>query len=189
MPKFRIELHTQSKENVFMRKIIVVAYDDKWPEMFEAESSLIRTLLGGLAKDIHHIGSTSVPGLSAKPVIDILLEVSDINELDRYNCVMAHVGYVARGENGIAGRRYFIKGGDQRSYHVHAFAAGDVQVFRHLAFRDYLRKNKNVAEKYAELKRSAALLSQNDAHRYNALKANFIMNHLSCLTVVKLVRG
>lgn len=113
-----------------MRTIIVVPYDDKWPEMFEAESSLIKTLLGGVAKSIHHIGSTSVPGLSAKPVIDILLEVSNINELDRYNSAMTRAGYIARGENGISGRRYFIKGGDQRSHHVHAFAVRDMQVFR-----------------------------------------------------------
>jgi len=95
-----------------MRKIIVVPYDDRWPEMFEAESLLIKTLLGGMVKDVHHIGSTSVPGLSAKPVIDILLEVSDLKELDKYHSAMAHAGYIARGENGIAGRRYFIKGGD-----------------------------------------------------------------------------
>ena len=161
-----------------MRTVIVVPYDDKWPEMFEAESLLIKTLLGGVAKDIHHIGSTSVPGLSAKPVIDILLEVSDINELDRYNFAMAYGGYVARGENGIPGRRYFIKGGDQRSHQVHAFAVGDMQVLRHLVFRNYLKENTNIAGKYAELKHSAVLLSKNDAHRYSSLKANFIAHHL-----------
>ncbi|EBC7124793.1 GrpB family protein, partial [Salmonella enterica] len=121
-----------------MRTVVVVPYDNKWPEMFEAESLLIRSLLGGVAKSVHHIGSTSVPGLSAKPVIDILLEVSDINELDTYNSAMVRCGYVARGENGIVGRRYFIKGGDQRSHQVHAFTVGDVQVSRHLAFRNYL---------------------------------------------------
>ncbi|WP_312118302.1 GrpB family protein [Pantoea vagans] len=161
-----------------MRTVIVVPYDDKWPEMFEAESLLIKTLLGGVAKDIHHIGSTSVPGLSAKPIIDILLEVSDINELDRYNSAMAHAGYVIRGENGISGRRYFIKGGDQRSHQVHAFASGDIQVLRHLVFRNYLRENTHIAEMYAELKHSAARLSRNDAHRYSAHKANFIAHHL-----------
>lgn len=62
-----------------MRKIIVVSYDDRWPEMFKAERLLIKTLLGGMGKDVHHIESTSVPGLSAKSVIDMLLEVSDIN--------------------------------------------------------------------------------------------------------------
>lgn len=177
MPGFRVELHILDRENVFMRKFIVVPYNDKWPEMFEAESLLIKTLLGGMAKDVHHIGSTSVPGLSAKPVIDILLEVSDFNELDKYHSVMAHAGYVARGENGIEGRRYFIKGGDQRSHQVHAFAVGDMQVLRHLAFRDYLRRNKDIAEEYAGIKHAAALLSRNDAHRYSALKGKFIERH------------
>ncbi|WP_370425499.1 GrpB family protein (plasmid) [Pantoea vagans] len=161
-----------------MRTVIVVPYDDKWPEMFETERLLIKTLLGGVAKDIHHIGSTSVTGLSAKPIIDILLEVSDIHELDRYNSAMAHAGYVIRGENGISGRRYFIKGGEQRSHQVHAFASGDMQVPRHLVFRDYLRKNTHIAGMYAELKHSAARLTRNDAHRYSALKANFIAHHL-----------
>jgi len=68
------------KKELFMRKIVVVPYDEKWPEMFNVESFLIKKLLGEVAKDIHHVGSTSVPGLSAKPVIDILLEVSDITE-------------------------------------------------------------------------------------------------------------
>lgn len=161
-----------------MRTVIVVPYDEKWPEMFEDENLLIKTLLGGVAKDVHHIGSTSVPGLSAKPVIDILLEVSDINELDTYNSAMASIGYVARGENGIPGRRYFIKGCNQRSHQVHAFAMGDMQVLKHLAFRDYLRKNRDIAGKYAEIKHLAVLLSRNDVHRYSALKANFIEHHL-----------
>ncbi|WP_079971326.1 GrpB family protein [Salmonella enterica] len=167
-----------------MRTVVVVPYDNKWPEMFEAESLLIRSLLGGVAKSVHHIGSTSVPGLSAKPVIDILLEVSDINELDTYNSAMVRCGYVARGENGIVGRRYFIKGGDQRSHQVHAFTVGDVQVSRHLAFRNYLRKNRDIAGQYAEIKHSAALLSRNNVHRYSALKADFIEHHLQLALAV-----
>ncbi len=159
-----------------MRTITVVPYDEKWPEMFESESILIKKLLGMVAKNVHHIGSTSVPGLSAKPVIDILLEVIDISELD--NSVMTRAGYIARGENGISGRKYFIKGGDKRSHQVHAFAAGDTQVLRHLAFRDYLIKNKDIAGNYADIKRKAALLCKNDAHRYSALKEEFIEHHL-----------
>jgi len=165
-------------EDVLMRTVIVVPYDAQWPEMFEAESLLIKTLLDGVVKDVHHIGSTSVPGLSAKPVIDILLEVSDINELDTYNPEMARAGYIARGENGIPGRRYFTKGGDQRSHQVHAFAVGDIQILKHLAFRDYLIKNKGISIAYAKVKRSAAFLSRNDAERYSALKASFIEHHL-----------
>lgn len=161
-----------------MRTVAVVPYEKQWPVMFKAESSLIQALLGEVVKDIHHIGSTSVPGLSAKPVIDILLEVHNINELDKYNLEMVRAGYIARGENGIPGRRYFIKGGDQRSHQVHAFSVGDIQVLRHLAFRDYLIKNSDVAESYAEIKRAAAFDSNNDVHRYSMLKASFIEHHL-----------
>lgn len=161
-----------------MREIVVVPYDEKWPELFNAESFLIKRLLGEVAKDIHHIGSTSVPGLSAKPVIDILLEVSDINELDQCTPAMVNAGYVARGENGIAGRRYFIKEGNQRSHQVHAFSVGDRQVLRHLAFRDYLRKHTDIAMAYAEVKRTAQLLYKNDAQGYSAFKTPFIEHHL-----------
>lgn len=94
------------------------------------------------------------------------------------NSAMLRAGYVARGENGIPGRRYFIKGGDQRSHQVHTFTVGDLQILRHLAFRDYLRENRDIAETYAEVKHSAAVLSGNDVHRYSALKANFIEHHL-----------
>ena len=170
-----------------MREIAVVPYVEKWPEMFNSESFLIKMLLGDVAKNIHHIGSTSVPGLSAKPVIDILLEVNDINELDIFIPAMVNAGYIARGENGIAGRRYFIKGGDQRSHQVHAFSVGDIQILRHLAFRDYLRKNRNIAMAYAEMKRAAVLLYKNDAQRYSAFKTNFIEHHLQ-LALIDLER-
>jgi len=168
-----------------MREIVVVPYDEKWPEMFKAERFMIQALLGDVAKNVHHIGSTSVPGLLAKPVIDILLEVSDTYRLDKCVSLMVKAGYVARGENGIAGRRYFIKGGDQRSHQVHAFSVGDVQIPRHLAFRDYLRKNSDIAREYSEIKHAAALLCRNDAHRYSAFKTNFIERHLQ-LALIKL---
>lgn len=161
-----------------MRKVIIVAYDEQWPGLFEAESSLLQKTLGKVILRIHHVGSTSVPGLAAKPVIDILLEVIGLDELDNLDAVMESAGYTARGENGIPNRRYFTKGGDQRSHQIHAFAVGDTQIVKHLAFRDYLIKNKKAAEQYAEIKRAAALTSENDIHRYSAFKADFIEHHL-----------
>lgn len=161
-----------------MRKVAVVDYDAQWPVLFAAERSLLQITLGEVISQIHHVGSTSVVGLAAKPIIDILLEVVDLDELDKLNAAMARVGYTARGENGIPNRRYFTKGGDQRSHQVHAFAVGDTQIIKHLAFRDYLIKNKNVADQYAEIKRAAVLASENDIHRYSAFKADFIEHHL-----------
>lgn len=161
-----------------MRQIIITPYETSWPAMFEKERSLIKSLLDGVAKDIHHIGSTSIPGLAAKPIIDMLIEVSDLDKLESYNPVMTRAGYISRGENGIPRRRYFIKGVAKRSYHVHAFVIGDEQVLRHLAFRDYLRRNRDAAKEYAEIKYSAASLGNRDPQRYSDLKAKFIEYHL-----------
>jgi len=161
-----------------MRKITVVPYDKQWPQMFESERSLLQTLPDEIVKAVHHIGSTSVPGLAAKPVIDILLEVVGLDALDECHSLMVQAGYSARGENGIPGRRYFTKGDDRRSHQVHAFAVGDKQIVKHLAFRDYLIKNREAAEQYAEIKRAAVLASHNDAHRYSELKTDFIAHHL-----------
>ncbi len=152
-----------------MRKVTIVEYDKRWPELFEAESLLLLMILGEVVLTIHHIGSTSVPGLAAKPVIDILLEVTGLHELDCLNVEMERAGYTARSENGIPNRRYFTKGGDQRSHQVHAFVVGDKQIVKHLAFRYYLIKNKDVAELYADVKHVAVLASGNDTHRYSAI--------------------
>ncbi|TPE14598.1 GrpB family protein [Pantoea vagans] len=161
-----------------MRTVVVVPYDNQWPALFAAESEMLKALLNGAVIGFHHIGSTSVPGLAAKPIIDILLEVTDINALDTCSPALSRAGYLARGESGIAGRRYFTKGGDQRSHHLHAFSAGDKEVLRHLVFRDYLRENRRVADDYAELKQAAASLCRNDSQRYSALKTDFIEHHL-----------
>ena len=99
-----------------MRILTVVDYDDMWPTLFENERSLLQVTLGHVISQIHHIGSTSVPGLSAKPVIDILIEVTNLDELDSMNQAMERAGYTVRGENGISNRRYFTKGENQRSH-------------------------------------------------------------------------
>jgi len=161
-----------------MRKLTVVDYNENWPALFETERSLLQLTLGNVLSQIHHIGSTSVPALAAKPVIDILIEVISLDELESLNTAMEHAGYTVRGENGISNRRYFTKGGHQRSHHIHAFAIGDDQIIKHLAFRDYLIKNKEVAAQYASMKKTAMLLCENDAHRYSTFKEDFIQQHL-----------
>ena len=157
-----------------MRKIEIVDYDPSWPARFEAECALVRGALGDVVVDIHHIGSTAVPGLAAKPIIDILLEVEDLVALDSLNSEMEAIGYRPMGELGIPGRRYFPKGGDSRSHHVHAFVCGDPNVGRHLAFRDYLRRHPEVAREYAEVKRRVAQTCDNDSERYCAGKDAYV---------------
>jgi GrpB-like predicted nucleotidyltransferase (UPF0157 family) len=132
----------------FQRKIEVVDYDPAWPQMFELERESLYRILGAVAIAIHHIGSTAVPGLSAKPVIDIIVEATSVADIDCHEPAMTSIGYEPKGEFGIPGRRFFQKGGDDRTHHVHAFAQGDPQLLRHIAFRDYLKLNPLVASEY-----------------------------------------
>jgi GrpB-like predicted nucleotidyltransferase (UPF0157 family) len=104
--------------------------------------------------------------LAAKPIIDILMEVSSLEALDALNGSMQAIGYEPKGEFGISGRRYFPKGGVDRTHQVHAFVSGDAHVMRHLAFRDYLRTHPETAREYGELKMSLAHACENDLGRY-----------------------
>jgi GrpB-like predicted nucleotidyltransferase (UPF0157 family) len=157
-----------------MRKIEVVGYNSAWPQMFEVERESLSQVLGSVAIAIHHIGSTAVPGLSAKPIIDIIVEATSVADLDCYESRIAAIGYEPKGEFGIPGRRFFQKGGDNRTHHVHAFAQGDPQVLRHIAFRDYLKLNPLVANEYGELKRRVAQECHNDIEVYCQGKDLFI---------------
>ncbi|GAA0472642.1 GrpB family protein [Alkalibacillus silvisoli] len=135
-----------------MRKIEIIPYQKNWPLKYQKEAEMLKSLLGEECREIHHIGSTSVPGLRAKPTIDILIGVNDTESVDQYNKEMRAIGYDPKGENGIAGRRYFQKGGDKRSHHVHIFEAGSFHIHRHLVFRDYLRACADIRIQYGELK-------------------------------------
>ncbi len=159
------------------RIIEVVPYQPSWATKFELEKTQIEITLTGLAVKVHHIGSTSVPGLSAKPIIDLLLECESLTQLDTYNASMAKLGYEAKGEFGIERRRYFQKGGDERSHHLHAFVFNDAHVKRHIAFRDYLVAHPEVAEQYADLKRQGALFANHDKEKYCAFKNDFVVKH------------
>ena len=97
-----------------MRKIVVVDYRPEWAEAFEREAARIANVLGENMVAIHHIGSTSVPGLCAKPIIDIMPVVRDIGAVDECNEGFIALGYTPMGEFGIPGRRYFHKGGDEQ---------------------------------------------------------------------------
>ena len=132
--------------------IEVVPYDARWPNQFEENASQIQPIFSDNFVAIHHIGSTSVPGLAAKPTIDILLEVKDIELVDKCNDPMGMLGYEAWGEYNIPGRRFFVKSEDNRTHHVHTFQVGSSEIARHLFFRDYLKSHPDEAKEYANLK-------------------------------------
>ncbi len=157
------------------RKVEVVPYDPAWPRLYQAEAASLAALLGDELVEIHHIGSTSVPGLLAKPIVDILPVVRDIERVDGYNDLLLALGYTPKGENGIPGRRFFTKDvAGVRRAHVHAFAAGHPEIARHLDFAAYLRAHPADAQAYADLKRDLALRFRNDTVGYTDAKSAFI---------------
>lgn len=160
------------------RIVEVVEFDPQWAIAFDRARRALLERIGEGRWTIEHIGSTAVPGLAAKPVIDLLVEVEDLALLDEQRTRLEVGGWTWRGENGIPGRRYLHKGAPQRTHHLHAFATGDATATRHRAFRDYLIDQAEVAAAYAALKRRAAAACRDDPAAYAAAKSDFIAEHL-----------
>ena len=155
--------------------VTVVDYDPSWPQRFWEERDRLCGALGEAALAIWHIGSTSVPGLAAKPVVDVLVAARSLEEVDAAEPRMRELGYECLGEFGIPGRRYFRKGGDERTHQVHVFDAGDREnVIRHLALCDYLRSHEDARDEYAALKRSLARRFPYDIEGYCDGKDRFV---------------
>ena len=137
--------------------ITVLNYDPEWPLKYERERKAIAEILDGNGISIYHIGSTSVPGLAAKPIIDMMAVVRSLEKVDDARGKFSELGYEYLGEFGIAGRRYFRKGGDERTHQIHIFQADDWNnIGRHLAFRDYMRTHEKERAEYAEIKTALA---------------------------------
>jgi GrpB-like predicted nucleotidyltransferase (UPF0157 family) len=133
----------------------VVPYDSRWPDLFQVELQRLKAALAPLEATIEHIGSTAVPGLAAKPVLDILAGYDDPELLQQFIVRFETAGYEHRGEQGIPGREFFRRG-EPRSYHVHFTRMGNTFWRQHLAFRDLLRSDPALRDGYAELKRQLA---------------------------------
>ncbi len=157
------------------RQVRVVPHDPAWKEAFEAEAAALRSVLGDEAVAIHHIGSTSVPNLHAKPTVDVLVEAREIGNLDDLETELDEGGYEAWGEYGIPGRRFFTRdGGPERLCNVHVFEAGSPGVERHLAFRDYLTRHPETARAYGDLKGDLAERFPADMEAYMNGKDAFV---------------
>ena len=150
-------------------------YSPEWPRQFEQEAQRLRALLGDEVVAIHHIGSTSVSGLAAKPIIDLLPLVRDITRVDELTPTLQAVGYKPWGEYGLPGRRFFTKDRDEyRTHNIHIYQADNPEVERHLAFCAYLRSHEDVCKEYEALKREAYALHPASIPDYNDYKDTFI---------------
>lgn len=148
------------------RVIEVVAPNPAWPRQYDVEAQLLRLVFGSELVAIHHVGSTAITGIYAKPIIDTMPVVRDIEAVDSFNPVLEALGYKAWGENGIAGRRYFTRGTTLRTHQIHAYQAGNPEIRRHLAFRDYLRVHPDKALVYSDHKRAVARQYPYDIYGY-----------------------
>jgi GrpB-like predicted nucleotidyltransferase (UPF0157 family) len=158
------------------RKVEVVPHNSNWHSLFEIESKQITIALGENVIAIHHIGSTSIKTIHAKPIIDILVEVNSIDKVDEQNSLMQLLGYQCMGKFGIKDRRFFLKDNSVgiRTDHVHIFETGSAQIARHLTFRDYLNAHREEAQAYSELKQSLAEQYPLDIEKYMDGKDGFI---------------
>ena len=164
--------------------IKILPYDPAWPSLFEAEAARIRDAMRGLALRIEHVGSTAVPGLAAKPVIDIQVSVATLAPLGRHAESLAQLGYshIPLGPFDAV-YPFFQKPVEWPStHHIHLCVCGDEQERRHLAFRDYLRSHPTVAAQYAELKRGLAAANDGTTlesrENYSLSKSPFVNSML-----------
>jgi GrpB-like predicted nucleotidyltransferase (UPF0157 family) len=157
----------------------LMAYDETWPQLYEAEVARIEPMLSvaGIRLEFHHTGSTSIPGMPAKPIIDILAGIRQLDVRQRAIDTLQLAGYVHRGEQGIEGRDFFRRGAP-RKYHLHLTDVGSSFWRDHLAFCDFLRANPETASAYARLKLELAARYPRDRPAYIDGKTSFVENVL-----------
>lgn len=159
------------------QRVFLEPHNPCWAEEFTRESSLVANVLGELlVVAMHHIGSTVIPVIRAKPIIDMLAVVSDVSLLDEASPRLEALGYEVMGEFGIPGRRYFRKNNaaGTRTHQIHAFQAGSPQIQRYMSFRDFMRAHPDCAQQYDALKHRLAEQYPNDIASYTDGKDEFI---------------
>lgn len=161
------------------RDMRVIPYDAAWSVAYENEKNLLVGLFGNLIVDIQHFGSTAIAGMSAKPVIDIMIVVQDVAAVDGYNDTMVENGYLIRGENGIRGRRYFVKlnpdDSGNHSHHVHVYQQGNPHIADELMFRDYLGLDHDAFLEYERTKLEASARFYYSPNEYVDAKQECVM--------------
>jgi len=154
--------------------IIIEDYDPRWPEQFEVLRARIAPVLGPLAAAIEHIGSTAVPGLAAKAVIDIDVLLRSAADLPEAINLLATLGYQYRGDLGVPGREAFRPPPNDLPHHLYVCAPECLEYARHILFRNHLRGHPEDARSYERLKRALAVEFRNDREAYNQAKTRFV---------------
>lgn len=159
--------------------IVVVDYDEGWPLLFEELASLLRAATADLEGRVEHVGSTSVPGLAAKPIVDIDVVVPSADEVVPAVERLRSLGYVHQGNKGIEGREAFLWPPGAVPHHVYVVVAGSRPHLEHVRFRDHLRAHPDIADEYAALKRALADRHRDDRLGYTDAKTDFVTRVLA----------
>ncbi|MDP3488034.1 MAG: GrpB family protein [Bacillota bacterium] len=158
--------------------VVIVDYDPAWPILFNTLKSSVEVALGEVALSIEHVGSTSVPGLAAKPIIDMDVVVR-AEDLGKAIALLATIGYVHDGDGDIPGRERFRHPAGLPSHHLYVCAEDNTELKRHLQFRDYLRDHPDATAEYGALKKGLAATFGDDREGYSIAKTEFITTILS----------
>lgn len=158
----------------------VVEYEADWAVRFEQEAAEFRKHIGDIAHDIQHVGSTSVPDLPAKPILDIAVAVPSVEMIPALVRKLTSLGYIDRGDQGNEGGYLLVKESepDVRFIHMHIVSKDDTQWHHYIRFRDILRQNQDIREQYADLKKRLAKQFPNNRGDYTSGKAHFIQTVL-----------
>ncbi|MCH5199037.1 MAG: GrpB family protein [Oscillospiraceae bacterium] len=158
------------------RHIVVLPYNEEWKQNFILIKAELQAALGELVLSIEHIGSTSVRGLSAKPIIDIDVVIRDYSKLNDVICALGKIGYQHEGNLGIDGREAFKYDGKEhlQQHHLYVCPYDSKELKRHIAFRDHLLSHPEAVSEYSRIKEEGAALYPNDIDGYIKHKASFI---------------
>ena len=161
-----------------MRTIAVVDYDPMWPRVCEEVRATVWKVLKDFAIAVEHVGSTSVPGLAAKPIVDVDVVVASDSDIGKAIEQLATFGYEYRGDLGVTGREAFRNPPGVTSHHLYVCREGVTPLRNHLALRDYLRSHPDKVVAYGDLKKRLAQQFPHDIDAYIAGKTNFILHIL-----------
>ncbi|HDX9610057.1 GrpB family protein [Bacillus toyonensis] len=158
-------------------KVFLVPWTGEWEFEFLKEKQLIEELIGECIMAIHHIGSTSIPHLSAKPIIDIAIELNDF--ANGIECIekIEQLNYKYRKD--VLPERYYFNKGEPRTHQIHMYEQGNIYVMEQLSFRDYLKNNPTSRVQYEQVKIQLSQANPNDKHKYAEEKTNFIKSILA----------
>lgn len=163
--------------NTEQRKVELVPHNPDWSHQADEEAQRILSGLSFPIIGIYHIGSTSVAGIKAKPILDFVIEVEDLEDVIQAEPEFKAIGYTSKGEFGIPGRQFFTRDTNgYRTHHLHVFQKGHPDIERHTIFRDFLRANPNAAREYEKLKEKLAKRFPKQSGNYTEAKSDFILS-------------